>query len=172
MSIFKGTPLDVYIHWLILSLGIGILFSGGAVLGSCRSIASFFRLLKENQSFGAKFYRIFYKYHSTYWYVFWCVLAMHLLVTVIHVQLPVAGEPYHLSKQFVFFSSIANFSLVLIVLFSCKSFARVLDIIMSKSALTNRYYRQFYRYHSYFWWLLSISLITHIAFGIYHAMNT
>ena len=49
-TLFEGSGLDVYIHWLILWLGILVLVSGAAVLFSCRSIAAAFNLLGSKGS--------------------------------------------------------------------------------------------------------------------------
>jgi hypothetical protein len=172
LIIFQGSPFDIYIHWLILLLGIGVLISGVAVLTSCRSIAETFNLLKEDTSPGARFYRGFYKHHGIYWSIFWYVLILHLMVTIAHVKLPVDGEPFLLSHQVAFYTSISNLVLTLAVFSSCKSAAWVLNFFTNRSPLGNKGFKQFYKYHSYYWWLLALSVTVHIVSGVIHAVNT
>lgn len=172
VNIFRGTLFDIYIHWLILSLGISVLVSGVAVLTSCRSVAGYFYLLKVNTSGGTRFYRSFYKYHSIYWVIFWYALALHLLVAAIHVGLPSVVRPYFFAHQAVFFTALGNLAFMLAVLSSCRSFASILNFFTSGSPLTNNVYKRFYRFHSYFWWLLAVSLGGHVVFGLIHAINT
>jgi len=57
--LLQGSSQDIYIHWFILVLGIGILLSGALVLISCRSIATRFNLLGTDDSSMAGFYRRF-----------------------------------------------------------------------------------------------------------------
>jgi hypothetical protein len=168
--LFQGSSLDIYIHWLIVLLGAGILVFGIAVLASCRSVAGAFNLLEANNSKGHLLYKRFYKYHHVYWMIFWVVLILHLMATITHVGLPT--EPYFYAHQAVFFSSIGNFIFLMVVLFSCRTTASLLNLSLHKSPLSNNVYKKFYGYHSYFWWLLAVSLGVHIVSGIIHAVNT
>jgi hypothetical protein len=170
--LFQGDQLDVYIHWLVLLLGIGVLISGVAVFTSCRSFASLFHLIQPGNSLRARLYKAYYKYHSFYWVAFWYVLAMHLLVTITHVGLPNVSDPFFRAHQVVFFTALGNAFLVLVVLTSCRSFASILNFFINRSPLANRKFKRFYQFHSYFWWFLGISLCGHIVFGVIHAINT
>ena len=170
MNLFIGSPLDIYVHWLIFSLGIGVLLSGSAVLASCRSFANLFHLNSSKNSKGRNFYKKFFKYHSIYWIIFWLILVLHLMVTITHVGLPV--EPFFRAHQVVFITSLINLIFVLLILFSCRSFSRVLNFLTSKDITKNRGFKKFYRLHSYFWLILITSFVIHISFGLIHAINT
>jgi hypothetical protein len=172
MTIFQGSSLDIYVHWLILALGIGILVFGIAVITTCRSVASFFHLLQDNNTLGAKIYRIYFRFHSYYWVAFAMVLIFHLMVTIVHVGLPSASEPFYLAHQLVFYTAITNFLFTMVVFTSCKSFLSLVNIFSSKNPLSAGGFKRFYRFHSVFWWLFGISFTIHIAAGIVHAINT
>jgi cytochrome b561 len=172
MAIFQGSSLDIYVHWLILALGIGILISGIAVITTCRSVAGFFRLLRERDSLKTRVYRGYSRFHSYYWVAFLLFLVLHLMVTIVHVGLPLPGEPYFLAHQVVFYSAITNFLLVLVVFTSCKSFLSFVSLFTPRNLLSGNIFKLFYRFHSLFWWMLAVSFVVHIAAGIVHAVNT
>jgi len=172
VAIFQGSSQDIYIHWMILALGIGILVSGIAVITTCRSVAGFFHLLSGNDSFKTRVYGAYYRFHSYYWVAFWLFLVLHLMVTIVHVGLPSPGEPYFLAHQIVFYSAIANFLLFLAVFTSCKSFLSFVSLFTSRNPLTGNIFKRFYRFHSILWWMLAVSFIVHIVAGIIHAVNT
>jgi hypothetical protein len=172
MNIFQGTPQDIYIHWLILALGIGILVSGIAVITTCRNVAGFFHLLKAGDSFKTWVYRAFFRYHSYYWVAFLLFLLLHLLATIFHVGWPYAGEPYHLAHLVVFYTSIVNFILALVVFCSCRSFLNLIGLFSSKNPLSGSFFKRFYNLHSILWVILAVSFIAHITAGLIHALNT
>jgi hypothetical protein len=172
MTIFQGSSLDIYVHWLILALGIGILVFGIAVITTCRSVAGFFHLLNDKNTLGAKIYRTYFRFHSYYWVAFGTFLVFHLMVTIVHVGVPSAGEPFYLAHQLVFYTAITNFLLTAVVFTSCKSFLSLASLFSSKNPLSRGGFKKFYRYHSVFWWMLAASFIVHITAGIIHAINT
>jgi hypothetical protein len=170
--LFQGSSLDIYIHWLILSLGIGILISGISVLISCRSFASFFHLLENKSSMKTRIYSAYYKFHSYYWWVLGLFLVVHIMVTMYHIGIPLPGKPYFLAQQVSFYTAITNLVFTLVVFTSCKSFLAIVIFFSSRTPLSNSIFTRFYKFHSIFWWLLSVSFTTHIVAGIIHAVNT
>jgi hypothetical protein len=170
--LFQGTPQDIYIHWLILSLGVGILLSGIAVITTCRSIAGFFHLLQGKDTFKTRLYKAYFKFHSFYWVAFFLLLILHLLVTIPHIGIPSPGEAYALAHWVAFYSSIANFLLVLVVFASCRSFISLYNLFSSGSPLKGGFFKRFYNWHALIWVLLLASVIIHIVSGIVHAVNT
>jgi hypothetical protein len=172
MTIFQGSSLDIYVHWLILALGIGILVFGIAVITTCRSVAGFFHILQGKDSLGTKAYSVYFRFHSYYWVAFGFFLIFHLMVTIVHVGLPSVGEPYSLAHQLVFYTAITNFLFTMVVFTSCKSFLSLVGIFSSRNPLSTDGFKKFYRFHSVFWWLLTASFIVHISAGIIHAINT
>ncbi|MCL5073975.1 MAG: hypothetical protein M1308_24245 [Actinobacteria bacterium] len=172
MNLFKGSIQDIYIHWLVLLLGISVFISGMAIFTTCRSFASFFNLLNTKNQVLNRIYKKYYRYHVIYWIVFLYLLITHLMVTITHVRLPINGEPFIISHQAVFYSSIINFVLVLAVFFSCRTMAGMFNFFRSGNILNNSIYKKFYRYHLFYWLILAISVGGHIVFGMIHAMNT
>jgi hypothetical protein len=172
MAIFQGTPQDIYIHWLIVALGTGVLLSGIAVVTTCRSIASIFHLLQGKDSFKTRLYKAYFKGHSYYWVAFLLFLVLHLLATIAHTGIPKPGEPFGTAHWIAFFSSIANFILALIVFGSCRSFISLYGIFSAKNPLQNGFFKRFYSFHAVAWVLLIASVLLHIVTGILHAVNT
>jgi hypothetical protein len=172
MNIFKGSIQDIYIHWLVLLLGIGVLLSGIAIFTSCRSFAKFFNLPYTKNQVLNRAYKEYFRYHSMYWIIFLNLLIVHLMVTITHVRLPAVGSSFNTSHLFVFYSSIINFILVLAIFFSCRTMIGMFNFFKFESLLNNRIYKIFYKYHVYYWLILAISVVSHIVFGMIHAINT
>jgi len=170
--LFQGSSLDIYVHWLILWLGMGIIIVGLAIFLSCRIVAGALNLTGMHQNRGARIYRIFSRYHSYYWAAFWLILVLHLMATITHIGLPVAGEPYFRAQQVALYSAVANLVLIIIIFTSCKSFVGLVAIFSSGNMLGNIKYKRFFKLHSLYWWLLGSSIVTHIISGIIHAINT
>ena len=172
LSIFQGSPLDVYVHWLILSLGIGILAFTGAVLFSCRSVAGVFHLLSHNTSWRDRLYRGYFRYHAYYWATLGFIIAFHLMVTTVHVGLPSSTEIFHQAHVVVFATSITNVVLLLAVLMSCRTMNGLIVSFTSRNPLASSLFAGFYRYHALYWWLLILSIGGHVVFGMIHSINT
>ncbi len=170
-AIFQGTPLDIYVHWTILALGIGVLVFGIAVITTCRSVAGFFHLL-QGKSWRTRAYSAYARYHTYYWVAFGLFLMLHLLVTIVHVGAPYAGEPYALEHQIVFYTAFTNSALTLLVFASCRSCLRLIGLFTTRDPFSSRFFKWYYRYHSLVWWLLAASFVVHIVAGIIHAVNT
>jgi hypothetical protein len=151
---------------------VGILLSGIAVITTCRNIAGFFHLLQGKDSFKTRVYKVYFKLHSYYWVAFFLLLVLHLLVTIPHIGLPSPGEPYALSHRVAFYSSIANFILVLAVFTSCRSFLSLYNLFTAKTPMDGGFFKRFYNFHAVLWVLLMASVVTHIVSGIIHAVNT
>ena len=169
---FQGTSLDIYIHWSIFALGIGIFVSGIAVITTCRSVAGFFHLLQDKKSLKSRIYAVYFRFHSYYWVAFLFFLLLHLMVTMVHVGLPSSGEPYFLAHQFVFYSAIINFLLTLVVFTSCKSFLSFMRFFTPRNLLSSSRFSWFYKLHPVLWVILAVSFAVHITFGMIHAINT
>jgi hypothetical protein len=58
--------------------------------------------------------------------------------------------------------------LSLMVFASCRSCVSWLGRIGLTNLVQNRIYRTFYRYHAYYWWLLGISLLSHLMMAVIH----
>ncbi len=171
-AIFQGGALDVYVHWLIFGLGLGILVTALAVLFSCRSVAGMLHLLAPGTSWRDRCYRGYYRFHAYYWVAFGFVLVFHLMVTAIHVGFPAAGEIMHLAHVIVFITFITNMVLLLAVLTSCRTVHNMITSLVSRSRLGSSLFDGFYRFHSVYWWLLIVSIGGHIVSGLIHAVNT
>jgi hypothetical protein len=157
---------------LIVSLGLGILLSGIAVITTCRSIAGFFHLLQGKDSFKTRLYKAYFKGHSYYWVAFYLLLVLHLFVTIPHIGVPSPGEPFGLVHWVAFYSSITNFLFVLAVFTSCRSFISLYTLFTARTPLGGSFFKRFYNFHAVLWVLLIASVLLHIVTGIIHAVNT
>jgi hypothetical protein len=171
-AIFQGTSLDIYVHWLILGLGIGMLAAALAVLFSCRSVAGVFHLLHAGTSWRDRCYRGYFRFHGYYWVALGFLLVFHLMVTAVHVGLPTAGEIVHGAHVGVFVTSLTNGVLMLAVLTSCRTVGGFITNLVAKSPRGSSLFRGFYRVHAVYWWLLVVSIGGHVVFGMVHAINT
>lgn len=171
-AIFEGTTIDIYIHWLILGLGIGILVFGTLVFTTCRSFTLRFLLNKSSNNLFGKLYSMVQRYHSYYWVFFWMLLILHLMVTVTHVGFPAQGVPYIGAHWSVFITATVNLLMTFVVFSTCKSFISLTRIFSDIDPLRNKMFQKYYRLHTWLWLLWLISICVHIGFGMYHAINT
>jgi hypothetical protein len=171
-AIFKGTSLDIYIHWLVLGLGIGILVSGILVVTTCRSYTLRFLLNKTSNNLIGNLYSLVQRFHSYYWVSLWMLLILHLMVTITHVGFPAEGVPYLGAHWFVFITAIVNLLMTFVVFSTCKSFISLIRIFVDIDPLHTKLYQKYYRLHPWLWLLWLISICIHIGSGIYHAVNT
>ncbi len=59
-------------------------------------------------------------------------------------------------------------ALVLMTFTSCRTCVSILNRIGLHKLTANRIYQTFYRYHGYYWWLLGISLLSHLMMAVIH----
>jgi hypothetical protein len=170
--LFQGSSLDVYTHWLILSLGIGVLVFGVAIFTSCRSFANISGLNNSRNTLIRRIYRAHSRFHSYYWAIFGFALILHMMVASVHLGLPATGEPYVFEQRVSFYTAIGNIVSMMVMFSSCRSFISAFSFFTSGNPFNNNVYKHFFKSHSYFWIPLAISIAGHIVFGMIHAINT
>ena len=78
-----GDP-DAGIHWLILALGMASAVSGLTLFSSCRAYPRLMSPAVPKLSFQSATYRMFFRYHSYYWWVFGLLVAAHFVASYLH----------------------------------------------------------------------------------------
>jgi len=142
-----------------------------AILLSCRSWVSLLNRLGFQSPLNNRVYRSFYNYHTYYWWGFGFVITLHLLTGIMHVGvINTIRDPDAYLHWYSIWTGLAGFvALSIVILTSCRSFAHTLAFLMQKSPLTNKIYRSFYRYHSYYWFPFVAIIIAHFTIGYIHA---
>ncbi len=67
------------------------------------------------------------------------------------------------TAKIIFSLGIVNLVTVILLLASCRwlPMAR-----LGKNVMKNRYYKSFYKYHSYLWYVLGVSIVIHASLAI------
>jgi hypothetical protein len=63
---------------------------------------------------------------------------------------------------------ITNFLAILAVLFSCRSFIKVISFFTGKDPLQNKIYRSYYKYHGIYWGIFWFSVLLHVMVALTH----
>jgi hypothetical protein len=83
-----GDP-DAWIHWLILGAGLGTALASGLQFGTCRVCLAYFTRRKIIEAARAP---LVFRYHSSYWAVFFLLALLHFAAGFYHAGLWPAGE--------------------------------------------------------------------------------
>lgn len=78
---------SVYIHRLILALGIVNVLAILAVFFSCRSFVRMSNFFSGKDTLRNKLFNGFYKYHTYYWIIFWVSVFLHVITALAHTGL-------------------------------------------------------------------------------------
>jgi len=76
---------DAYVHWRVLWTGLGgLVLIGGFVLTTCRSFTRTLDFMMNRSSLKNRAYRLFYRYHSYYWWIFILIAGGHFAIGFLH----------------------------------------------------------------------------------------
>ncbi len=84
LSVPSSIDPDAYLHVPILWLGVGALCTAVIVVSSCRSPVAFLDLFRTKPTLASKGYRLFYRYHSSYWLLLGLAVAAHFALGYYH----------------------------------------------------------------------------------------
>jgi hypothetical protein len=158
----------VYNERLAIILGFITLAFTLAALFSCRSFLSFLNRMGVKDPLGNSFYRVFFKYHSFYWWGLVFALALHLLVGVMHIRYNDPADPDAYLHPYIFLTGGLAFIVTLAAYLSCRSFASLLNLVTGKSPLSGRVYTIAYSFHYYYWIILIMIVIAHFTLIYLH----
>jgi hypothetical protein len=164
-----AVSLGIYNERIAVSLGFAALAAGIATFASCRSFVSLLERSGRSSLIENRAYRSFYKYHAYYWWSFIIILLVHIMSSFMHTDLiPNAADPDALAHWLILWPAAGSFVFLLVQLTSCRSFAGLVDFFTGKPLLRWRVYYNFYRFHSYYWWLFVAAVVGHITFAAIH----
>ena len=158
----------LYAERLTVVLGFVTLLSALATFASCRSCLSFLGRFGLKSPMEVGWYRLFYKYHAYYWWVFLFALVLHFMTAIMHTAIPSAGDPEATIHWLILSFALGSFVFIGAVLVSCRSLVGFLNLFTGKSPLNSKAYQTFYRYHSYYWLILILSIAGHFASAYVH----
>lgn len=163
----SGDP-GIYGERLAVVLGFVTLASALATLASCRSLLSLLARFGLKSPLESSWYSAFHRYHGYYWWAFVMALILHLMTALVHTTLPAADDPDAQVHWVILSFAFSSLVLVNVVLSSCRSTVSLLGLFSEKGPLSSSGYRAFYRYHSYYWLVLLLSIAGHVAGSYVH----
>lgn len=161
-----GTAL--YAERLAVALGYATLVSAIVTFAACRSCLTFLNRLGLKNFANTKWYRSFYKYHGYAWPIFLFFLVLHLLTSLMHTEIPTAGDPDATIHWVVLSFAFGSFFFVGTVLFSCRSLVSAINLFSGKNLISNKMYLPFYKYHSFYWMVLILFIVGHFISAYIH----
>jgi hypothetical protein len=172
MGNLAGLPPDAYLYGerLTIALGLITLTFALAIILSCRSYVSWTNRIGLKDILKNNGYRLFYKYHSYYWWGFWFVFGFHLFNGFMHIfMLPAVPD----TDAFLHWYSLGTGLTALVavggIIISCRVLPGPLSIIFNRQPLTNPAYKIFYKFHSYYWLIFLAIIAAHYMFGFLHS---
>lgn len=163
-----SSGVGLYGERLAVALGFVTLASALVTFISCRSCLSFLGRFGMKNPMDMKWYRLFYRYHGYYWWVFLFVLLLHFMTALMHTAIPTAGDPDAQIHWLILSFALSSLVLVGAVLSSCRSLVGLLGLFTEKGPLSSRAYQSFYRYHSYYWLILVLAVAGHVVSAYVH----
>jgi hypothetical protein len=160
--------IAVYNERLAIILGFITLAFTLATLFSCRSFSAFLNRSGTKNPTGNPIYRLFFKYHSFYWWGLVFSLILHLLVAVMHISYNDPADPDAYLHPYIFLAGGSAFIITLVIYSSCRSFAGLLNLINGKQPFSGKLFSDYYRFHSYYWIILLVVVIVHFTLGYLH----
>lgn len=159
----------IYVHRVVLSLGLGSAVFALASIASCRSCVTWLSFLFKKSPMTAKWYQSFYKYHTYYWWLLGVLMESHAIMAISSTGLPEAGDADANIQWVILSLALASFVSTIVVFLSCRILPRVFDFTTGKRLLEVRAYRSFYKYHSYVWLAFIASVAAHMTVAFIHA---
>ncbi len=159
---------EIYLHRVILFLGLGSGALALATFAYCRSCLAFFRIPGRNPM-ETRAYPSFFRQHASYWWAFGVLMVAHIMTAISHTGLPAAGDPDAYIHQIVLLLGIAIAVCALAMFSTCRVFPRLLAPLTPRSGAASRLYQLLYGGHSYLWLAFSMLVAGHMAVGIIHA---
>ena len=159
----------IYGERVAIILGLITLTAGLTTFVTCRSFISSLKLLHIHSPADNKIYRSFNKYHAYYWWAFITFFVLHLLTALVHTSIPSAGDPDAAIHRLILWFGVASFASSLVVISSCRSIPGIIYFFTERNSLSNKVYRVFFKYHSYYWGVFILAVAGHFASSFYHA---
>ena len=154
---------------IAIILGVVTLTLGIAAFASCKTCFSIFRRFGWGNPLDNKGYRLFFRYHSYYWWAFGIVLISHIFIAFVHTGLPQAGDPGAWIHWVILSLGLVTALSAGVQFFSCRICFKFLSRQKSSDFFNNRTLQPFFKFHSYYWIIFFLLAFVHFAAGYYHA---
>jgi hypothetical protein len=162
-----STNITIYNERLAIVLGFIALLFFIAVFVTCRSFTSLLAKTGFKKTTSNIIYISLLKFHSFFWWGMVFSVVLHLLVAVMHLSYNDPLDPDAYWHPYIFAAGLGALSLILIVYFSCRSFAVILLLLQGKTLLSKEY-AGFYQLHNLVWLLTFAVVIIHFTLGYLH----
>lgn len=158
-----------YNERLAIVFGVITLVLSLSTFLSCRTCISWLKRLGIQNPMHSKGYALFYRYHLYYWWAFGVALVAHFMVAVLHTGLPQSDDPdaniHWIILGLGLFSAISAVGLFS----SCRILPRLAAMAKNNNPLDNMVFRVFFKYHSYYWFILAMLVAAHFGVSYWHA---
>ena len=159
----------VYDERLAIILGLVTLLFGLTVFFSCRTCISWLSRLGLKNLTETRGYLMFYRYHLYYWWAFGVLVVAHFLIATVHTGLPQAGDPDANIHWTILGLGLFSFITALVTFSSCRVLPKIAAVVSPKSLFNNNTYKIFFRYHTYYWWIMALLVAAHFTVSYSHA---
>ncbi len=160
--------MELVLQRVSVALGFLTLAAALSTFATCRSCISFLKWFRVPDPLSNPRYRSFYRYHKYLWWAFLVLLPVHLGVAFGHTGIPQAGDPDSpIHWAILSFGMVATITTA-VNLSSCRISTGFFIRNLKKNGMSQSWYTQFGRYHSYFWGLFLAVLIVHLFFAHRH----
>ena len=159
--LYDSAQASVYSERTAIILGFVTLALALAAFASCRTFVSLLTRLGVKNPTRSQAYRGFNRYHLYYWWFFGVAFLAHVMMATFHTGLPEAGDPDAGVHWAILILGLASGISSVAVFASCRILPRLLAPTVPKLSLTNKPYRSFFGYHSYYWLALVLLVAAH-----------
>ena len=153
---------------LAVALGFISVVSALAAFTTCRSFITLVMKLGFKDPLQVKWYKAFYKYHGYYWPALWISLVLHVILALLHTQLPQIGDPDAVIHLYILVAGLVSFIAMIVLGFSCRVFGTFLNTRTGKPPLQFRLFGAFYKRHGLYWLILLATFAVHFIFAYRH----
>ncbi|APV44420.1 hypothetical protein Dform_01085 [Dehalogenimonas formicexedens] len=159
--------LGLFGERVAVALGFLTLTSFLAVALSCRTFVSLANRINLGAVVASRPYKVFFRYHSIYWWVFLLFLIPHVMAGIMHTSLPKRGDPDAGIHLAILIAAVGTFGSITATFANCRSFASLLKVFRADKTYTG-FYGRFYAWHGYFWLILIVFLLGHLIVSYVH----
>jgi hypothetical protein len=160
---------DAGLFWERLAVVLGFtnlaLFIGMGI--TCRSFLNIARNLRITRFTSSRPYQALFKYHSFFWYGFFVVLFLHIILAILHTEIPKAGDP-DAAIHWAILGFAGSVLVSTALTFSgCRTFSGILQGFRGDK-LYKGFYGHYFKLHAYFWVILLAALAGHLVTAYPH----
>ncbi len=163
-TLFQASDVtSIYNERLAIVFGFITLALGLSVFLSCRVCISWLSHLGLQNPTKIRGYSSFYKYHLYYWWAFGVMLIAHIMVSILHTGFPQTSDPDASIHWIILGLGLGSFVTALGVFSSCRVLPKLMAMVTPKNPFSNTLYKPFFKYHSYYWLIMTLLVLAHFT---------